>query len=275
MNPWLETIAVMFIALLGIVLGWLFSISRKPCWLLGYFLSFALIAVLVLARFTNSLAFIPPFSWLVAGRIKFVVLSLAVTTGLVTPLSRLPYRFEKVMIGILIVIVVTWFSVLPFLVPALIEDSLLSIETVVDSDGICLQSRDYTCGPAAAVTALRILGLPANEGRIAVLSHSSPIVGTLPDCLSAALRSLYVTDGLKCQYRHFDSLEQLKGAGITLAVVRNAFLLDHCVVVLEVSDDMVTVADPVLGKRLISREQFEEIWRFSGIVLKRDLAQSI
>ena len=67
----------------------------------------------------------------------------------------------------------------------------------------------------------------------------------------------------------------LKGAGITLAVVRDTFLSDHCVTVLKVSDRTVTLADPVLGKRLISHEQFEKVWRFSGVVLKRDSTQSI
>jgi len=51
-------------------------------------------------------------------------------------------------------------------------------------------------------------------------------------------------------------------------------MTDHCIAVLEVSDEAITVADPASGKRLLSYKQFEEIWRFSGIVLKRDSAQS-
>ena len=173
------------------------------------------------------------------------------------------------------VVVVVWFSILPFLVPALIKEQLLNIRTRVDSNGICFQTKDYTCGPAAAVTALRRLGLPAHEGEIAVLAHSSPIAGTLPGCLSTALQNRYSADGLRCQYRYFDSLAELDNGGITLAAVRGAFLSDHCVAVLGVSERMVTVADPVLGRKLMSAEQFEKIWRFSGIVLKRDSAQNI
>ncbi len=275
MNPWLETVGVSLVALLGIFLGRAFSGFRKPCWMLGYFLSLLLIAMLVIARCSNALGFMPPFSWITAGRIRFVILSLAVTMGLTTPLSRLPHKLEKVTICILMAVVVVWFSVLPFLAPALIRDHLSNLRTIVDSEGICFQTRDYTCGPAAAVTALRKLGLPAHEGEIAVLSHSSPIAGTLPWCLYTALQNRYGADGLKCQYRHFDSLAQLKSAGVTLAVVRDAFLSDHCVAVLEVSDHIITVADPVVGKKSMSHEQFEKIWRFSGIVLKRDSTQSI
>ena len=275
MNPWLETVVVALVALLGIFLGRTFSGFRKPCWMLGYFLSLLLIAMLVIARCSNALGFVPPFSWITAGRIRFVILSLAVTMGLTTPLSRLPHKLEKVTVCILMAVVVVWFSILPFLAPALIREHLSNLRTIVDSEGICFQTRDYTCGPAAAVTALRKLGLPAHEGEIAVLSHSSPVAGTLPWCLYTALQNRYGADGLKCQYRHFDSLGQLKTAGVTLAVVRDAFLSDHCVAVLEVSDHIITVADPVVGKRSMSHEQFEKIWRFSGIVLKRDSTQSI
>jgi predicted double-glycine peptidase len=172
-------------------------------------------------------------------------------------------------------VVVAWFSVLPFLVPALIRDNLLSLKTRIDSNGVCFQSTDFTCAPAAAVTALTKLGLPAHEGEIAVLSHTSPVAGTLPGCLKTALTNRYGDYGLRCQYRSFESLNQLKDAGITLAVVRDAFLSDHCVAVLEVLDRMVVIADPVTGRQLMSHEQFEQIWRHIGIVLKRDDTQSI
>jgi hypothetical protein len=274
MNPWLETIGVVLIALLGIAIGRAFSCIRRPSWTLGYFVPLALIAVLVTPRYANSLAFVPPFHWLM-GRTKFIILCLAVTTGLTTPLSRLPRRCEKLMICILMAVVVTWFSVLPFLVPALIKGHLLNLRTTVNSQGICFQTTDYTCGPAAAVTALGKLGLSAQEGELAVLSHSSPITGTLPRCLYAALQNRYSADGLNCRYRHFDSLAELKDAGVTLVVVKDTFLSDHCVAVLEVSDRIVTIADPVSGRLSIPHRQFERIWRFSGIVLKRDSAQSI
>ena len=274
MNPWLETIGIVLVAILGVAVGRVFSSFRRPCWTLGYFLPLALIAMLVTTRFAHSLAFVPPFYWLM-GRVKFVILCLAVTMGVTTPLSRLPRRCEKLMVCILMAVVVTWFSIFPFLIPGLIKGHLLNLRTRVDADGICLQTTDFTCGPAAAVTALRKLGLDAHESEIAVLSHSSPVTGTLPRCLYAALRNRYGAEGLKCQYRHFDSLAQLRDAGVTLAVVRDKFLSDHCVAVLEVSDGTVIVADPVSGKMLISHKQFEKIWRFSGIVLKREFTQSI
>ena len=275
MEPWLETTGVILVALFGVFLGRIFSRLRKSCWMWGYFLPFLLVMTMVLARYSTSLQFIRPFSWIVSGRIRFVVLCFAVTMGLTVPLSRLPYKFEKVMIIILMVGIVIWYSVLPFLVPALIKNHLSNIQTRLSYNGVCFQSTDYTCGPAAAVTALGKLGLPAEEGEIAVLSYTSPVAGTLPVCLSSALRNRYGADGLTCKYRRFDSIEQLRNAGITLAMVKDSFLLDHCLAVLEVSDDKVTVADPMSGLVSMPHEQFKKIWRFSGIVLQRNRSQNI
>jgi hypothetical protein len=275
MNPWLETTGVVLVAVLGVFLGRFFSDLRKPYWILGYCLPCILIAMLVLARCNNALYFIRPFCWITTGRVRFVILAIAVSMGLTVPLSRLPHKCEKIIVCILMVVFVTWFSVLPFLVPAMIKSRLSSLRTRLDSNGICRQSTDYTCGPAAAVTALGKLGLRADEGDIAVLSYTSPVTGTLPTILCSALQGRYGPVGLKCQFRRFASIDQLRSVGLTLAVVRDTFLQDHCLAVLEVTDSTITVADPVIGTRLMPHEQFEKIWRFSGIVLKRDSVQSI
>ena len=269
MNPWFETTGVILIALFGVFAGRVISRFRKPYWVLGYMLPAVLIAMLAMIRFNNALYFVPPFSWLAAGRVRFVILSLAVSMGLTVPLSRLPHKFEKLIVCLLMAGFVTWFSVLPFLVPALIKGRLSSLQTKYDKNGVCRQTTDYTCGPAAAVTALGRLGLKADEGELAVLSYSSPVIGTLPTCLTSAIRNRYGADGLSCRYRRFDSIDQLRNAGVTLAVVRDAFLLDHCIAVLDVSDNVVTIADPATGTRLMPCKQFEEMWRFCGIVLQR------
>ena len=275
LNPWFETAGVICIALLGVVLGWFFSRLKKSWWLLGYFLPFSLILLMLILRYHDSLQFVEPFSWLVAGRSKFVVLSFAVTMGLTVPLSRLPRKIEKILVCFLMVGVVFWFSVLPFLIPAVMKNYLSNIQTRLSYNGVCYQSTNYTCGPAAAVTALGKLGLSAEEGELAVLSYTSPVVGTLPVCLSSALQNRYGAEGLKCEYRHFDSIDQLKKAGITLAMVRDSFLLDHCIAVLEVSDNIVKIADPMTGLIFMPHEKFKKIWRFSGIVLQRDRSQNI
>ncbi|HUV63149.1 MAG TPA: hypothetical protein VMW24_04570 [Sedimentisphaerales bacterium] len=275
MNPWVETAGAILVALLGVLVGRVFSRLRKPYWVLGYLLPLLLIGMLAVVRFDTSLYFVRPFLWVTTGRVRFITLSLAVSMGLTVPLSRLPRKWEKLTVCFVMAVFVAWFAVLPFLVPALIRDRLTNLKTRFDSNGVCRQTTDFTCGPAAAVTALGRLGLSADEGEIAVLSYSSPVVGTLPACLSSALQKRYGAEGLRCWYRRFDSIEQLRKAGITLVVVRDAFLLDHCIAVLDVSDDAVSVADPVTGARLVPYRQFEKMWRFAGIVLQRDPVQNI
>lgn len=267
-NPWFEAVGVSLITLLGVGLGVWSRRLRRPYWAIGYVVSVILVAVLLVGRVT-SMQFAPVFSWLVATRMRFVIVALAAALGLTAPLPHLPHRWERVGVCLLMGGVLVHFSLLPFLMPALIHNRLVRLESTIDDDGVCLQTTKYTCGPAAAVTALLRLGLPASESQIAILSRSSPVVGTLPVCLSRALARRYEADGLRCHYRKFDSIAQLPRSGITLVVVKNALFRDHCVAVLDVSDRTVTVADPITGITAIPREQFRSTWRFCGIVLTR------
>jgi len=268
-EPWFETVGVVLLAVGGMLVGAALSRLRKPYQIAAYVFTFSLVAVLLVTRFVVPLRFVAPFYWLTAGRIKFLTLCVATTVGLTISLPQLPRRSERILICVLMGVVVGWFCVLPFLAPAVIRDELASVVTRIDADGVCIQTTNFTCGPAAAVTALRELGLDAQEGELAVLARTSPVVGTLPSSLYRALSRRYGPEGLECQWRYFGSSAQLKDAGVTLAVVRDAFLLDHCVAVLDVSDTMVTIADPSFGKLTVPLEQFEKVWRKYGIVLKR------
>ncbi len=275
MNPWLETLCVVLVALAGIWLGKKASRLPSPLWAYALALPICLLGLLIVAACTTLLDFAQPLFFITAGRTKYVILSFAITFGLTTPLSRLPYRIERGVICVLMLLFATCFSVLPFLVPALIRNNLAGIETRVDASGICYQTKSYTCGPAAAVTALRKLGFPAQEGEIAVLARTNPLTGTLLWTLSSALKQRYTDQGLQCRFRTFDSIAQLKNAGITLVSIKEATFLDHCVTVLGVSDTLVTIADPVTGIEVLSHGQFERKWRSCGIVVSRNSPSSL
>lgn len=265
MQPYLETLGIMVIAFAGIFLGWCFSCLRKWYWILGYSIALILACLLVVSRFFYAFNFIKPFDLILAGRLRFVILALAVTIGLTSPLHRLPNRKERLLVCGVMSIVLSWFCILPFLAPALVRGRLEKLEGYVSTEGICFQSTDFTCGPAAAVTALGILGFEADEGQLAILSHTSPVIGTLPQCLADTLNAKYGRNGLECSFRHFGSIEELKQARINLAVVKDSLLSDHCVAVLEVGDDYIILADPARGKEILTYEEFEQVWRFSGI----------
>ncbi|MBN2020821.1 MAG: hypothetical protein JW749_11430 [Sedimentisphaerales bacterium] len=270
MGGWLETVLVVFVILSGALFGRSFSRLKYPRWCWGYFIPLALVALLLITTYISLKTFIPPIVWFSGGRIRFVIIGFSSAMGAMTLFGRLRNRIEKAVVLTLTAAAIIWASILPFLVPALIQNELTGLQTKIDSDNICSQSTDFTCGPAAAVTALRQLGLSAQEGEIAVLSHASPISGTMPWCLYKALQNRYSDVGLDCRLQRFDSIDQLRNAPVTLAVVKDAFMLDHCVAVLDVEDDTVTIGDPILGRIKMTRKAFAGVWRFYGIVLKHN-----
>jgi ABC-type bacteriocin/lantibiotic exporter with double-glycine peptidase domain len=164
--------------------------------------------------------------------------------------------------------IVSLASVWPVLEPAFNKSRLAKLQTRMDTEGICIQQDDYDCAPAAAVTVLRRLGFPAEESEVAILSGTTRM-GTESDLLAEGLREHYAKDGLVCEYRLFNNLQELKSAGLTLAVVKFGFLTDHMVAVFEVNDKEVIVGDPSKGLTRLSHDEFRAKWRFIGVVLKR------
>ena len=256
----------------GFGLGRWCSRLPKGWWLLGYFIPLALILIYGIGiHFPALLSSMSAVSWLLMGQKKFFILGFVAAMVLATPLSRLPQRRDRMVIMLLIVVAVFGSSIWPFLAPMVNRKELSLLQTHINFEGVCLQNTAYTCGPAAAVTVLRKLGLPAEEGELAVLSQTSSATGTPPDLLAEALRQKYGKDGLTVDYRFFKNYEELQQAGLTLAVVKYSFMVDHYVAVLKVNNIAVTVGDPLNGIQTLSREEFLNQWRFCGIVLKRNL----
>lgn len=269
MNPWLETLWVVVAAVAGFSLGsWL---ARQPGrgWILAYGLSIAVVATFLLAARFPKLAFHPALVWMVAGRQRYMLGALVIPILLITPLPKLPRPRDRSAVKVLAVLVVVAFGIWPSLSAALKNRELLALETKIDETGVCRQSTDYTCGPAAAVTALRRLGIEAREGEIAQLAFTSPASGTPPDVLAETLRRRFGDTGVRFDLRPFDGLEELRAAGLVLVVVKFSFLLDHWITVIEVDDHSVTVADPLSGMTRLTREVFLERWRGVGIVVRK------
>jgi len=267
LTPWFESFIVFAIALFAFTLGSWFSRLPKPYWALGYFIPLGLVLLYVLALFDPRLALAPPLSWMLIGRIRFAFFNFITTVMLSVPLSRLPQKRNRIVVRALIC-VLTAASILPFLAPAFNRSYLAGLKTRLDPDGVCRQSNDYTCGPAAAVTALRKLGLPAEEGELAILAHTSSLAGTEPDVLAKVLQNLDRTNGLVAEYRSFRDVDDLKQAGLTVAVLRFNALQNHCVTILGVQTNCVLVGDPLNGLTLMPTDEFENKWLFVGIVLK-------
>ena len=269
MNLWLGAFVALLCALAGVALGWWFSRRRGPYWTLGYFVPMALILAYALGFHFPAILFLPPCSWMMLGLRKFAVLGFIATMVLTTPLSRVPQKRNRILICALMVVIVLFNAIWPFIAPMVDRRQLSSLQTNLDKNGICLQTTDYTCGPAAAVTALRKLGLSAEEGQVAILSCTSAQAGTPEDMLADGLNRQYAVQGLSAKCRVFHSVAELKPAGSTLAVIKYGFMVDHWVAVLEVTDSEVVVGDPLGGLDRLSYEDFAKKWRFVGIVLQR------
>ena len=269
MNPWLETTGAAALALAGWIAGLRCSRLKAPFWAIGWVLPVILIVLYALGTRVPSLSFVPPISWMMTGRIKYAIIGIITPMVFGTTLSRLPSRRDRIAVRVFIVAIVCLRALWPFLAPAFNQAQLRQLKTVIDDNGVCRQGTGYNCGPAAAVTALRKLGVAADEGELAILARTTSATGTPPDDLAIAIQSRYGGEGVVAEYRQIPDIAGLNSAGVTIAVTKYGFLVDHYVTVLEVTDKFVIVGDPASGKRQMSHEDFNNIWRRLGVALRR------
>jgi len=235
-------------------------------WVLGYVLPLVLVLLTTASLRFRELSFLVPFSWLTAGRNEFGVLAVAP----VMVMAALAYRLKGTRIKVLVLIFAFIFSgydgVYPIVEPLVTRAELERIQTKLDSRGVCIQSTDYTCGPAAAVTALHVLGIRGDEGKIALAAYTGFDSGTAPDSLCLALNQLHGQQGRRWEYRLFRSFDELKSRCPAIVVIEYSLFLDHYVTVLDVRGDQVVVGDPLAGKVAVPATEFVKKWRYCGIV---------
>lgn len=259
----LETLGVVLVATASAGVGWWCSKCRRAVWAVAYAAAFLLVLAMGIPRWMPQIESIVPFSWIMAGRTEFAVMALICTMLLTIPLAKLPQNRLKVLVAAFMALFIGRYSVLPFLAPALNYGQLSRIETRIDGSGVCRQTTGYTCGPAAAVTALQSFGITAHEGPLAIRAHTNWVSGTPMDSLCTAIRDEY---GRSCRPAYFDSISDLRGRLPVIAVIKWGFMVDHYVVVLSVTDSEVVVGDPSRGKYTMTHAEFEDKWRRCGIV---------
>ncbi len=267
--PYCQTVCVVLLAVAGHLLGRLVAKARWQIWGAAYLIPLVLIVLVAVARWSPNpqLEFSRPFCWLMADRREFALLAFLVPFSLSIPVAKLPRPRERLLVTALAGLVVAHYSLLPFFMPGLCYGYFCNLQNTMQGD-VCLQSTCYTCGPAAAVTALRQLGVPAREGDLAILAHTTQSAGTPSDSLCAAINQSCQAQGVHSTLRTFQSVAELKKALPVIAVVKFGFLVDHYVTVLEVTDKTVVVGDPLEGQQSLSHPEFLEKWRRYGIVLE-------
>jgi hypothetical protein len=269
LNPWIETILVIAFAFVGLLIGAGLSGLGRRAGLTTCLL--ALLAVLALA----AMRLIPAemnhsiLLALAAGRVKFALLSFLVPLAFAAVMPYLAYKIERWGAVVLISLSIYAFAVFPFLGSAMAGNVFANLPEYMDSDGVCRQSTSFTCGPAAAATALHQLGLTVSEGQIAVLSRSCPYIGTSDYDLIQAIRQAVSDRPVDCVYGRWNTLPTLTEHQVLLAMLRQGPWTNHCVAVVKATDNAVVFADPAEGLITLSQSYFLNLWTGRGILLQR------
>lgn len=280
MGPWIETAAALLLALAGAWLGGFLSRRRKPILLAGYGTTMGLIGLAIASRWYPEISLHPSLAWILEGHRRSALLGFAAPAVLLALRSGLRRRSERVWVTVLASVLVGY-ALLPFVVFAAMRESLLALPTRMGRGEVCRQGTGYTCGPAAAVTALRRLGFPAEEGELAVLFRTTPTSGTGVETLVLRLRERYGPAGLSVEYRRFGDIGDIpagadggKDGGWpdapTILPVKHGLFVDHYVTVLGRDGEGIAIGDPLVGLRRISPEELRGWWRSCGVVLRKE-----
>ena len=240
--------------------GWIFVVST----------GLTVLLLTALALNFRRLSFLPPFIWLTRGDAKWVVLAISAPTILGALAAKVTERGQVRALMMLSAVVVLRTGVLPLASPLIAQPSLREMNTSIDGDGVCLQSTSYTCGPAAAVTALRVLSIDAKEGELGLLCETSQIGGTGDDVIASRLRERYADQGLSVEHRYVKDIDELASWPASLAVIKYGFFVDHFVALLSVTTDSVVVGDPLYGRKTMPRAEFDAQWRHVAVLLRRE-----
>jgi predicted double-glycine peptidase len=243
--------------------------SKRPYWGAVFGVSFFIFLVILAINRIPPLHYQLPFSWLAKGRFEFFAFAVSLPLMFGTLIPRLHRSRQRRMLWVLAVVGTGYFGVMPFAEAALVRERLEGLETWRE-DGICLQTTDFTCGAAAAVTALHRLGLRAEESELAIAAHTTPSWGASSGQLAGAIELLYGRDGVRCEIKRFSSIQQMGDVCPVIATVKYRFMVDHYVTVLSVDDDELLVADPLKGLEWVPCDAFNAKWRRIGISVLRE-----
>ncbi|SKA97085.1 Peptidase C39 family protein [Prosthecobacter debontii] len=266
----LRTFFIVILALIAGKLGsWLGAKKDRRLGIGACLASLGALLIVGVGLNVRRLYFEFPWSVVLMGQRKWIVLAIILPFLIRLLTGFVESAKLRQLLTVLFWICLFRTAVMPFAAPLVSLHELHQIGTVVDDDGVCLQRTPYNCGPAASVTALRVLGLQAEEGPLAISLGSSALTGTPDDVLAAGLLRSYRGQGLVVEHRYLESLPNMSDWPVWIAVIRHQPFVDHFVTVLKVGADHITLGDPAYGLRTVTRAEFEKTWRHAAILLRR------
>ena len=134
----------------------------------------------------------------------------------------------------------------------------LTHNVTVDSEGVVLQTRNYTCGPAALATVLQRLGVNTTEDELAGLAGTTEDGTTMQGLLEASRAKGMNATGMKL------NISELKENMIAYTINDGT---GHYTVINGITNDTVKLADPSLGNIEMNIEEFTEIYSGYALVI--------
>ena len=134
----------------------------------------------------------------------------------------------------------------------------LTHNVTVDSEGVVLQTRNYTCGPAALATVLQRLGVNTTEDELAGLAGTTEDGTTMQGLLEASRAKGMNANGMKL------NISELKENMIAYTINDG---MGHYTVINEITNETIKLADPSLGNIEMNIEEFAEIYSRYTLVI--------
>lgn len=138
------------------------------------------------------------------------------------------------------------------------------------SNGMILQTQDFSCVPASCATALNAIGIPSTEAQMAELTQTRSGSGaTLVRAVDGLSQRLADTPWkVELIETTLDSFDELPLPALTVVPGRNA-TIRHMVVILKSRYGMLLVADPADGPKWVDRREFAQGYNGYVIVFHR------
>lgn len=263
----LQLAAVLVLALAGGGLGWALTRHAGRLWVIGYVVPMAALLLVILGRRVIPLSFHQPFAFVTRTDVTYLLMAFAVPLLLTTLLPRLRTRGQQVAVGVLTAFMLTYYAILPVIMPPIAATWLAEVDSQFDKQGVCRQTHTYTCGPAAAVNVLRRWGIAADEGELGIAAGTAPVVGTDGRDLAAAINRLHGGDGVEARYVYLGSVEALRQQVPALVSIAGT-VNKHMVAVVEMDEEEVMLADPEAGRRVVSVADFARVWDGAAVVFE-------
>ncbi|MDZ4172269.1 MAG: hypothetical protein CVV28_11100 [Methanobacteriales archaeon HGW-Methanobacteriales-1] len=143
-----------------------------------------------------------------------------------------------------------------------VSDNWMEDISQIDSTGIVMASSVFTCGPASLVTILKKLGVNTTEEEIVNLAGTDLTGTTMYGMLQAAQSKGLIAKGLKL------NVNELRTDNLVLLAIGDQ---GHYIIVKNVTNTTVYLADTSMGNMEMSLEKFNSLYSGNALVITNNV----